>query len=119
MKMTALRQPKPGDAARAQQVRGRGAQDVREVHGLPRRPRSDGFKIFHPEVPQKMYHFTNYGYAIEAAFRFNPEHPTSLLYEKHGDGYKLVGVMYTASKRFTEDQLDQRIPLGVRSGTST
>jgi hypothetical protein len=21
---------------------------------------ADGFKIFHPEVPQKMYHFTNY-----------------------------------------------------------
>lgn len=27
---------------------------------------------------------------------FNPEHPTSLLYEKHGEDYKLLGVMYTA-----------------------
>ena len=60
-----------------------------------------------------MYHFTNYGYAMEAAFHFNPEHPTSLLYEKHGDDYKLVGVMYTAPKRYTEEQLDQRIPLSV------
>ncbi len=50
---------------------------------------------------------------MEAAFRFNPEHPTSLLYEKHGDEYKLIGVMYTAPKRFTEDQLDERIPLSV------
>jgi hypothetical protein len=74
---------------------------------------TDGYEIFLPNVPQKMYHFTNYEYGAEAAFRFNPEHPTSLLYEKHGDGYKLIGVMYTAPKRFTEDQLDQRIPLSV------
>ena len=50
-----------------------------------------------------MYHFTNYRYAMEAAFNFNPEHPTSLLYEKHGDDYKLIGVMYTAPKRLSED----------------
>jgi hypothetical protein len=74
---------------------------------------ADGFKIFHPEIRQKMYHFTNYGYAMEAAFHFNPEHPTSLLYEKHGDDYKLIGVMYTAPKRLTEDQLDERVPLSV------
>ncbi len=37
---------------------------------------------------------------------FNPEHPTSLLYEKHGDDYKLIGVMYTAPKRLGEDELD-------------
>jgi hypothetical protein len=60
-----------------------------------------------------MYHFTNYGYAMEARVRFNPEHPTSLLYEKHGDDYKLIGVMYTAPKRLDEDELDERIPLSV------
>ena len=38
--------------------------------------------------PKKQYHFTNNLYAMEAAFRFNPEHTTSLLHEKHGDGYK-------------------------------
>ena len=74
---------------------------------------ADGFKIFLPEIPQKMYHFTNYQYGFEAAFSFNPEHPTSLLYEKHGDDYKLIGVMYTAPKRFGEDELDQRIPLSI------
>ena len=74
---------------------------------------ADGFKIFHPEIPQKMYHFTNYQLWHGSAFHFNPEHPTSLLYEKHGDDYKLIGVMYTAPKRFSEDQLDERIPLSV------
>jgi hypothetical protein len=112
MKMTALRQPKPGDAARAQEV-AEAARQASEKYLDYHTALADGYKIFHPEVPQKMYHFTNYGYAMEAAFRFNPEHPTSLLYEKHGDDYKLIGVMYTAPKRFTEDQLDERIPLSV------
>ncbi len=112
MKMTALRSPKPGDAARAQQV-AEAARKASEKYTDYRAALADGYKIFHPEVPQKMYHFTNYGYAMEAALRFNPDHPTSLLYEKHGDDYKLVGAMYTAPKRFTEDQLDERVPLSV------
>ena len=100
MKMTALRQPKPGDAARAQRVAEQ-AREAPEKYNDYHAALADGFKIFHPEIPQKIYHFTNYGYALEARFHFNPEHPTSLLYEKHGDDYKLIGVMYTAPKRFT------------------
>ncbi len=42
-----------------------------------------------------------------------PEHPTSLLYEKQGTDYKLIGVMYTAPKKATEDELDRRIPLSI------
>jgi hypothetical protein len=112
MKMTALRPAKDGDAARAHQV-AETARKASEKYVDYRVALTDGYKIFHPEIPQKMYHFTNYGYAMEAAFRFNPEHPTSLLYEKHGEDYKLIGVMYTAPKRFGEDQLDERIPLSV------
>ena len=112
MKMSALRPAKPGDAARAQQVveaARKASQKYVDYHAAL----ADGYKIFHPEIPQKMYHFTNYGYAMEAAFRFNPEHPTSLLYEKRGDDYELIGAMYTAPKRLSEDQLDERIPLSV------
>lgn len=112
MKMTALRQPKAGDAARAHEV-AEAARKASEKYTDYHTALADGYKIFHPEVPQKMYHFTNYGYAMEAAFRFNPEHPTSLLYEKHGDDYKLIGVMYTAPKNSSEDLLDSRIPLSV------
>ena len=112
MKMTALRPARPDDAERAQKVVD-AARKVSEKYLDYHLALADGFKIFHPEVPQKMYHFTNYGYAMENAFRFNPEHPTSLLYEKHGDDYKLVGVMYTAPKRFGEEELDERIPLSV------
>src|ERR1700733_516548 len=92
MKMTALRPAKPGDAARAQEV-AESARKASEKYTDYRTALADGYKIFHPELPQKMYHFTNYGYGIEAAFHFNPERPTSLLYEKHGDEYKLIGVM--------------------------
>jgi hypothetical protein len=112
MKMTALRLPRPGDAARAEQVV-ETARKASEKYLDYNVALADGYKIFHPEIPQKMYHFTNYGYAMEAAFRFTPEHPTSLLYEKHGDDYKLIGVMYTAPKRLGEDQLDERVPLSV------
>jgi len=74
---------------------------------------ADGFQIFMPNVPQEHYHFTNYRYAFEASFLFNPEHPTSLLYKKTKDGYELEGAMYTAPRRFTEDQLNERVPLSV------
>jgi len=112
MKMTALRDPKPGDQEKANQVAD-AALKAAEKYTDYKVALADGFKIFHPELPQKQYHFTNYLYAFEAAMHFNPEHPTSLLYEKHGDDYKLIGVMYTAPKNATENQLDQRIPLSI------
>jgi hypothetical protein len=74
---------------------------------------ADGYKIFLPDIPQPHYHFTNYSYAFEAAFEFNPAHPTSLLYKKTKDGYELEGAMYTARKNAAEDELNARIPLSV------
>ena len=112
MKMTALREPKPGDAERAQRVV-EAARKVAQEYADYLVALNDGFEIFLPNVPQKQYHFTNYRYAFATSFQFNPEHPTSLLYEKHGDGYKLIGVMYTAPKDFSEDELDARIPLSI------
>ena len=47
------------------------------------------------------------------AFRFDASKPTSLLYEKNGNGYKLIGAMYTAPVRFTEAVLNDRIPLSM------
>ncbi|MFZ0883706.1 MAG: hypothetical protein WAN14_09935 [Candidatus Acidiferrales bacterium] len=74
---------------------------------------AEGFQIFLPNVPQKIYHFTNYGAALEARYQFDPARPTSLLYKKTADGYELVGAMYTAPKNATEDDLNARIPLSV------
>ena len=72
-----------------------------------------GYKIFLPNVKQEHYHFTNWRYALKAQFVFDPASPTSLLYKKTADGYELEGAMYTAPRRYTEDQLNQRVPLSV------
>src|ERR1700724_2871186 len=60
MKMTALRQPKLGATDRAQQVveaARKAADQYKDYHAAL----ADGFKIFLPNIPQKMYHFTKYG----------------------------------------------------------
>ena len=112
MKMTELRPAQPGDKEKADQV-AQAARAVAEKYQDYKAALADGFQIFLPNVPQKQYHFTNYRYAWEARSNFDPSRPTSLLYEKNGDGYKLVGVMYTAKKTASEDDLNARIPLSV------
>ncbi len=112
MKMTTLRDLKPGDQEKADQVVA-AARKAADKYTDYKVALSDGYKIFLPNLPQKQYHFTNYRYAFEAAIQFNPEHPTSLLYEKNGDDYKLIGVMYTAPKNSNWNELDQRIPLSI------
>ena len=112
MHMTELRKPQPGDAAKAQQVAGQ-AREALEHYRDYKVALDEGYRIFLPNVPQKMYHFTNYQYAMGEAFRFDPTKPTSLLYEKRGDDYKLIGAMYTAPVRFSEEQLNERIPLSI------
>jgi len=112
MHLSTLREPQPGDQEKARAV-------VEQVRPAVEKYRDsnvalgDGYQIFLPNVPQKMYHFTHYGHAAATAVTFDPIHPTSLLYEKRGEHYTLIGVMYTAPVRFTEDQLNQRIPLSV------
>jgi len=112
MKMTALRPTKPGDQQRADHVV-EAARAVAEKYKDYKAALADGYQIFLPNVPQKQYHFTNYGNAFEARNQFDLSKPTSLLYEKTGDGYKLIGVMYTAKKGATEDELDARVPLSI------
>ncbi len=112
MKMTTLRDLQPGDQEKADHVVA-AARKAAEQYQDYKLALADGYKIFLPNLPQKQYHFTNYRYAYEAAISFNPEHPTSLLYEKQGNGYKLIGVMYTAPKNSNWTELDQRIPLSV------
>jgi len=76
---------------------------------------ADGYKMFMPNVKlQRVYHFTNYKRAMLEAVRFDPEKPTSILYERGADGtLKLVGAMYTAPKRMRTSKLDGRVPLSI------
>jgi hypothetical protein len=73
----------------------------------------DGYEPFLPNVQQPHYHFTSKWRGFKAAFRFNPEQPTSLLYRKTPNGYELEGAMFTAPKRASEADLNERIPLSI------
>lgn len=112
MHMTTMRELQPGDQSKADAIAAT-AKRVMAKYTDYKVAEADGFKPFYPEFKQPMYHFTSSKYAIEAQFSFNPEHPTSLLYEPTKDGYRLVGVMYTAPYRYDEDQLNQRVPLSI------
>jgi hypothetical protein len=75
---------------------------------------ADGFKPFHPEFKTPVVHFTRNWNGLKAAFTFDPNEPTSLLYQRTPDGgYKLIGAMYTDHKGATVDQLNERVPLSV------
>jgi hypothetical protein len=112
MTMTVLRPVQPGDQDRAATVLA-AARQFADNYKDYRKALADGYEIFHPEIPQHVYHFTNNKAAIETTLRFDPAKPTSLLYEKTGSGYKLVGVMYTAPFRASETELDRRVPLSI------
>ncbi|HKV26987.1 MAG TPA: hypothetical protein VJN90_01775 [Candidatus Acidoferrales bacterium] len=112
MFMTALRPANSADQARADQILATlrpAIEKYKDYHAAL----ADGFQIFLPNLPQQHYHFTNWRYAVEAAFTFDPARPTSLLYVKIPGGYELEGAMYTAPKRYTEDQLNERVPLSI------
>lgn len=112
MHMSELRDRQPGDQEKAQHVVDQVRQAI-EQYKDSNVALADGYKIFLPNIPQKMYHFTKTAYAIEASFYFDPAKPTSLLYEKNGGEYKLIGAMYTAPYRFSENQLNDRVPLSM------
>src|SRR5689334_12541180 len=95
MKLTVERRAAPGDSARAAALVTR----IRSTLGKYRDVRAaeaDGFRQFLPGVKnQPVYHYTNRLYALEAQLRFDPDHPTSLLYQPEGgDSLVLVGAMY-------------------------
>jgi hypothetical protein len=112
MFMTELRPENPNDEQRATQILAT-LRPAIEKYKDYRVALADGFQIFMPKAEQEHYHFTNYRYAFEAQFVFNPAHPTSLLYKKTSDGYELEGAMYTAPKKAGEEELNQRVPLSV------
>src|SRR4030081_686363 len=76
---------------------------------------ADGYKMFAPEIKnQPQYHFTKGWNAVRNQFGFDPARPTSLLYKKDAHGeLHLIGAMYTASKRTSEEDLNARVPLSV------
>jgi hypothetical protein len=75
---------------------------------------ADGFRMFAPGTPQRTYHFTKWENAVRAELTFDAARPTSLLYTMDSAGrFHLIGAMYTAPARSSDDDLDARVPLGI------
>ena len=113
LKLTTMRAPNARDSARGAEI----LRDMRE--GIEpyrdyRKAIEDGYRIFLPKVPMKVYHFTNYRRSIWAGRSFDARKPSSLLYERQADGgYTLVGAMYVAKRDATPDELNARVPLSL------
>lgn len=113
LELTALRPANAADSARGAEVLREMREGIEEYRDY-RKAIEDGFRIFLPNVPMKVYHFTNYRRAIWEGRSFDPRKPSSLLYERTADGgYTLVGAMYVARKTATPDELHARIPLSL------
>jgi hypothetical protein len=112
MYMTKLRTATPQDWAKADEIVKELRESIEQYKDY-HVALADGFRIFMPNLPQAEYHFTNYYNGYLESFSFDPTRPTSLLYKKTKTGYDLIGAMYTMPKRVTEEQLNERVPLGV------
>jgi hypothetical protein len=112
MDLTSLRPPEAGDQQKADAVVA-AAKEAMEPYRDYHKALAAGFQIFLPNVPQPLYHFTNPQNARAALSHFDPLKPTSLLYTKTADEYKLIGAMYTDRVTAKEDELNERIPLSV------
>jgi hypothetical protein len=114
MQLTPERPPTHADSVRAQTI----AEELKRAIAKYQDTATaiaDGYKMFLPNVKgQRVYHFTNSRRGFLAAFTFNPEKPTSLLYKRESDGkLHLIGAMYTAPKGASLAKLDDRVPLGI------
>jgi hypothetical protein len=110
--LTARRPERPGDRQRAAAIVA-GLKPALERYRDYHVALENGYEIFMPQVPQPVYHFTNYLAGFTATFQFQPDHATSLLYRKTRSGYALVGAMYTAPADAPESDLDARVPLSI------
>jgi hypothetical protein len=112
LRLTAAWPEQPGDRERAATIV-KALRAALERYRDYRVAERNGYEIFHPEVPQPIYHFTNYAEGFAETFRFTPDQATSLLYRKTAVGYELEGAMYTASRNESEIDLNARVPLSV------
>ena len=114
MQMTALRRATAADSVRAQAITDTLRAAIAKYRDV-KVAEQDGYALFAPNIKtQRVFHFTKKWNAVRNIGGFDAARPTSLLYKKNAAGeFVLVGAMYTASKRTTEDELDARIPLSI------
>lgn len=113
MVMTPHRAPATGDSARAAALLAEMRRDLARFKDVDT-ALANGYRPFFPNVPQRVYHFTNLGNALRERLRFDPAQPTALLYRRDPSGaYTLVGAMYDDAADTPLDELDSRVPLSI------
>ena len=112
MHMTALRTATSDDWARADKIAAELRESIERFKDY-KVALAEGYQPFMPNLPQDMYHFTNYANGFVESFTFDPARPTSLLYKKTSGAWLLIGAMYTMPRGATEEQLNQRVPLSI------
>jgi hypothetical protein len=111
MQMSLPGDSKPGDASRANAIIA-AAHDVLIKYADVQTALKDGYKPFHPtgEAGEEV-HYTNYRYARRERAHVNYSRPGSILYKRTQNGMTAVGVMYSAPRDSTAEQLDAIAPL--------
>ena len=114
MQMTPMRPTTLADSVRAQAVTDTLRAAIAKYRDV-KVAEQDGYKLFAPKIKtQRVFHFTKSWNAMRNSWGFDAARPTSLLYKKSEAGdFVLVGAMYTASKRATEEELNARVPLSI------
>jgi hypothetical protein len=113
VRLTPMRVPTAEDSLRADSIVF-ALRDAIAKYRDVRVAEADGYRMFAPGVPQRIYHFTSWENAVRAELEFDASRPTSLLYSKDSAGhFELIGAMFTAPARSSDDDLNARVPLGI------
>lgn len=114
LRLTPMRVATAADSARGDSLV-RVARDAVSRYQTVEAAEQDGYRVRLKAMKQvRTLHYTSLANGFRARSSFDPARPTSLLYERDGDGQlRLVGVMYTVPASATLDELDARVPLGL------
>jgi len=113
MQMSLKGNPQPHDPARAQEIVA-AAREVLVRYADVNVALHQGYKPFHPTGRMgEEVHYTNYRVARREQRQVDYRQPGSILYRRTPAGMKAVGVMYTAPRDSTPEQLNGIAPLSV------
>ena len=113
MQMSLPGEPQPGDEQRAEAIVA-AARGVLSRYADVNLAQRDGYKPFYPtgRIGEEV-HYTNYRLARQEQRHVDYAQPGSILYRRTPEGMKAVGVMYTAPRDSTPQQLNAVAPLSV------
>ncbi len=113
MQISVPQPAKPGDAARAEQIRAT-ARRVLERYRDVADAEAEGYAPFAPTGKMgEEVHYTHHWRAGNEKHQLDLERPGSILYKRTPKGMQAVGVMYTAPANATPVELDKRVPLSI------